>query len=113
MADLRINSCDVSINSGGMSAPLEAELEKLFPQKNRSGKCQLGFSYDLNVETLYIDIDYRQEYAAHENLMMISVDGLNEIDALRRYCEMVLEHHKQCQEQEHLLSATPAHQEGE
>jgi hypothetical protein len=99
-AKLSIENCHVCLNERVMAVDLlYSELEKIFPQtESYSGEAQLEFGYDLNVETLYINVNYRDAAFNTENLMMLSIDGLIQIDALRRYCEMVLDHHKACKD---------------
>jgi hypothetical protein len=100
MAKLHLDNCEVTLNLG-VNECLESELEKIFPQTRPAGGCSLCASYDLSEEVLYIDMDYDIEGAfKKENLLMISIDGLENIDALRRYCEMVLDHHKAAEERD-------------
>lgn len=100
MSRLIIDCCHVNLNTGVSGAEaLEGELHKIFPQREHEGHCDLEFSYDLNVETLYINMNYdRPNCGPEENLMMVCVDGLENVDALRRYCEMVLDHHAKAKE---------------
>lgn len=101
MAELCIRSVGVCINSGGIDKALEDQLEKLFPQVDRSNNCRLKFEGDAGAETLYINVEQIDPRTGEEtNLFMLCIENMYHVDALRRHCEMLLDHVKRYEDRE-------------
>lgn len=75
-------------------AQMSCSLNKFFGgDEDRHGRCKIDINYDLNSPyTLYMQIFTQRRDTTLDELLMLCLDGREDIDALRRFCEMVLDH---------------------
>jgi hypothetical protein len=93
--DIRFLASSVCLN-GGANKEVDAVLEPLFESEYNTSYLEVssdcGQGDTLESATMFFSLTYKDKAHNDEELLIICIDDWENIDALRRYCEMVLEH---------------------